>query len=99
MILRHTLHREEILIGWDWLALRITSNAYGEVLRICQQMRNEGTSILYGENVFSVSAQDTDVFTNLFLSSIGPNNMSMIKHIKFNVDTEYYGFLLDPAVA
>jgi len=96
MIMRKVLLKDEILIEWDWVALRLSSDACGEILRTCQQIHNEGAGILYGENVLAVASQDVDVFTNLFLPSIGPHNVSMIRHIKFNVDTLNYGFMLNP---
>jgi len=106
MILRNVLHETEIVVWFEWewerereqFDYRTTSNACGNVLRTCQQMRNEGTSILYGENVFSIASHYRDLFNDLFLPTIGPDNVSMIKHIKFNVDTSRYDFRLDPAL-
>lgn len=96
LILRHALHEEEIIIQYDRNTFRVTSNACGEVLRTCQQLRDEGTSILCSENVLSMSARDAHTFIHRFLPSIGPNNVSMIQHIKFHVNLSH---LTSPVVA
>ena len=98
MILRCTLHEEEVLIVRNLSPLRVTSNACANILRTCQQMCDEGTRILYGENVFTVLAEHANFFHRHFLPAIGPSNMAMITQLKFNLDTLNYGYLLDPAV-
>ncbi len=60
------------------------SNAYGEVLRTCKQLHGEGTPILYGESTFCTTARDIYRFGAIFLKTIRPEDITMIKEIKIH---------------
>lgn len=91
-ILRCVLHEESITIRYNPTDLQQTmrSNAHGEILHTCTQLSAEGAMILYGENKFCASAHHIFHFDFIFLVSIGRANVSMIKHINFDIGSLSY---------
>ncbi|KAK8047536.1 hypothetical protein PG996_015600 [Apiospora saccharicola] len=62
------------------------------LLRTCRQVHDEGTEVLYGQNVFAVALEQRCVFLRLF--GVGERNLGLVRHVKLTAYTDYHGYYL-----